>query len=177
MKKLIFFLLILIVLILYPFELSAAEKEYYIKVSLSKCRLWLYGLDNGSPDRKKLEREYVVATGKRGIPLPLGSGVITRIEMDPWWYPTAYTRWYFANRKGINLPSAVPPGHRLNYMGAFKIFLSHSTWKGRVYRIHGNNDPKQIGKRVTGGCIRMHNDEGVLLAKALKPGTRVDIEH
>lgn len=65
----------------------------------------------------------------------------------------------------------------MNYMGAFKIYLSHRTYKGDIYRIHGNNDPSQVGLRVTGGCIRMYNDEGTDLAKMIPIGTEVNITY
>jgi len=60
-------------------------------------------------------------------------------------------------------------------MGAFKISLSHRTWKGAIYRIHGNNNPRLVGTRATGGCFRMHNDEGVAMARSITIGTEVNI--
>jgi len=124
---------------------------------------------------QSLVRAYNVATAAPRLPRPLGRGVITNIELDPWWYPTEYTRWYFYTKKRIHLPSRVPPESKLNYMGRFKMSLSHRTCRGNIYRIHGNNDKSKIGKRVTGGCIRMHNYEGLELARKLKIGTEVNI--
>jgi lipoprotein-anchoring transpeptidase ErfK/SrfK len=72
----------------------------------------------------------------------------------------------------------VPPHHELNYLGDFKARLSHTVpGKGQIYSIHGNNDPAKLGKRATGGCIRMDNHEGLELIRRniLRPGTRVYI--
>jgi len=60
-------------------------------------------------------------------------------------------------------------------MGPFKIALSHRTRKGAIYRIHGNNDPKRVGRRVTGGCFVMNNPEGLDLARRIRVGTKVMI--
>lgn len=147
------------------------NKEYTIEISVRQCRLYLYELPC-----KTLIREYKAATAKEGLDTyPIGNGHVTRIELNPEWHPTAYSRWYFRVKKRIYLPETVKPGDPLNYMGAFKIYLSHRTYKGDVYRIHGNNDPSQVGQRVTGGCIRLLNEEGIELAQTIRIGTEVSI--
>lgn len=153
----------------------AEAADYYIEISISQCKLRLYAKDSG--DSKFLIREYDVATVKKNNrTFPFGLGKITRIEIDPWWYPTNNSQNEFAKR-GISLGNSVPPGSPLNYMGKFKIYLSHTTSKGAVYRIHGTpqSEDHKIGQRVTGGCIRMHNNEGLALAKILTQGTEVNI--
>ena len=150
---------------------ETGKKEYYIEISIRQCRLYLYELPG-----KLLLREYKAATVKEGLDTyPIGSGHVTNIEFNPEWHPTAYSRWYFRVNKKIYLPETVKPGDPLNYMGAFKIYLSHRTYKGDIYRIHGNNDPSQVGQRVTGGCIRLFNDEGMQLAGTISIGTEVSI--
>jgi L,D-transpeptidase YnhG len=155
-------------------ESFSDAKKYYIEVSISKCKLTLYEID--TEDNITPIREYDVGTVSPVVSaIPLGLGKVTRIDFKPTWYPTEYTREIY-RAKGIELPKAVPPGHPSNYMGAFKIHLSHSTNHGYVYRIHGNNNKKRVGKRVTGGCICMDNDEGLELAKLITVGTEVNIE-
>lgn len=153
----------------------ADAANYYIEISLNQCKLLLYAKD---PDGSKiLVQEYDVATVKKNKRIfPFGLGKITKIEIDPWWYPTNDSRKEFAKR-GISLGSSISPGDPLNYMGKFKIYLSHETSKGSVYRIHGTpqSEDHKIGQRVTSGCIRMHNDEGLELARILTPGTEVNI--
>jgi lipoprotein-anchoring transpeptidase ErfK/SrfK len=146
---------------------------YYIEISISGTTLTLYKKNgNGSivPVRK-----YPVGSAVRGLDVyPTGPGRVTGIYFDPWWYPTPYSQQVFRER-GIDLPRAVPPGHPLNYMGKFKITLSHRTRKGAIYRIHGTNNPHRVGRRVTGGCFAMHNDQGLELARTISVGTEVNI--
>lgn len=146
---------------------------YQITISIGDRKLRLYRYQE--PEGLALVREYDVATAARGLkPQPMGPGRITKIEFNPHWYPPPVTRATFKER-GIHLPAVVPPGDPLNYMGAFKIHISHCTSRGCFYRIHGNNDRSKIGKRVTGGCVRMYNEEGVALARLVPIGTRVII--
>jgi len=151
----------------------STEAGYYIEISISQNTLRLYEKhgDNGLV----LIRTYPVGTAVRGLDTyPVGLGKVTGIYFDPWWYPTPYSRQVFRER-GIELPRAVPPGHPLNYMGKFKITLSHKTRKGSIYRIHGANYSWRVGKRVTGGCFAMYNEQGLELARTISVGTEVNI--
>lgn len=148
-------------------------RSYYVEISISRNLLTLYE-EKGDGKREPVA-EYSVGTVVTGLKTyPLGLGEVTGIYFDPWWHPTSYSRQVFRGR-GIDLPAAVPPGHPLNYMGPFKIALSHSTWKGAIYRIHGNNNPKRVGRRVTGGCFVMDNSDGIALARRIRVGTVVNI--
>jgi lipoprotein-anchoring transpeptidase ErfK/SrfK len=147
--------------------------SYYLEISISRNQLTLY--ERSGDAGQRLVAEYPVGTAIRGLnTYPVGLGKVTGIYFNPWWYPTPYSRQVFRER-GIELPSAVPPGHRLNYMGPFKIALSHKTGKGAIYRIHGNNDPKRVGRRVTGGCFVMDNADGLALARRIRVGSEVNI--
>lgn len=148
----------------------ARTGRYSIEVSVSQCKLRLY--EELKEGQKKLVAEYDVATAKRGISYPTGSGHIIGVDFHPSWVPTASTL-RDAQRKGKRLPRYVPPGSRANPMGEFKILLSH----GDAYRIHGTNAPSQIGQRVSRGCIRMHNGEGLQLARRVGVGTEVLIKN
>jgi L,D-transpeptidase YnhG len=146
---------------------------YYVEISISRNQLTLFERKDGAPPA--IVAQYPVGTVVRGLKTyPLGPGKVTGISFEPWWYPTEYSRQVFRER-GIELPPKVPPGDPLNYMGAFKISLSHRTWKGAIYRIHGNNNPKRVGRRVTGGCFVMDNAQGLALAHRIKVGTEVNI--
>lgn len=51
-------------------------------------------------------------------------------------------------------------------------------WMGlskKHYGIHGTNRPSTIGKRVSRGCIRMHNKDVLELSKLVPIGTHVTI--
>lgn len=145
-------------------------KRYYIDISVSKCTLMLYELQ--SDGSKRLVKPYKVATAKKGTPFPEGMGMVTGIETNPWWFPTENMKRRAAMR-GQDL-APVPPGKKSNPMGAVKIHLSHEN-DGGSYRIHGTNAPGQIGRRVSMGCVRMHNNDGLELAKLISVGTEVNI--
>ena len=152
---------------------SGSELAYYVEISISRKLLTLYE-KKGAAEKNPIA-EYPVGSAVRGLnTYPLGPGRVTGIYFNPWWYPTPYSRQVFRER-GIELPAAVPPGHPLNYMGPFKIALSHRTNKGAIYRIHGNNNPKRVGRRVTGGCFVMDNTDGLSLARRIRVGTEVNI--
>lgn len=152
---------------------SRPAATHFIEISISRTRLTLY--EKHGAGKMLPVAEYRVGSAMRGLKTyPLGLGRVTAIQLNPWWHPTAYSRQVFRER-GISLPRAVPPGHHLNYMGPFKIFLSHRTWKGAIYRIHGNNDPRRVGRRVTGGCFVMNNRDGLELARRIRVGTEVNI--
>lgn len=152
---------------------TGSGSSYYVEISISRNLLTLYEIKSGA--EKEPVAEYPVGSAVRGLKIyPHGLGTVTGIYFNPWWYPTPYSRQVFRER-GINLPPAVPPGHPLNYMGPFKIALSHRTSKGAIYRIHGNNDPRRVGRRVTGGCFVMNNTDGLALAHRIRRGTEVNI--
>lgn len=157
-----------------PDEVTAeAARTYYVEIRMSRNILTLY--EKKGDAEKTPVAEYRVGSAVLGLKIyPLGLGRVTGIYFNPWWYPTPYSRQVFRAR-GIELPSAVPPGHPLNYMGPFKIALSHRTSKGAIYRIHGNNNPQRVGRRVTGGCFVMNNRDGLALARMITVGTEVNI--
>ena len=64
------------------------------------------------------------------------------------------------------------PGGRDNPMGARALYL----YQGDVdtlYRIHGTNKPRGVGRRVTSGCLRMLNVDVVHLYDRVEIGTVV----
>jgi len=157
-----------------PAKPAALHGSNYVEISISRNLLTLFARREGASD-PEIVVQYPVGTVVRGLKTyPTGLGKVTGITFNPWWYPTEYSRQVFLKR-GIVLPPKVPPGDPLNYMGAIKISLSHKTWKGAIYRIHGNNNPARVGRRVTGGCFVMNNSDGLELAHRIKVGTEVNI--
>jgi lipoprotein-anchoring transpeptidase ErfK/SrfK len=148
-------------------EYRERKSRYSLEVYLADCTLVLY--EKQADGVRRPARTYAVATPAGDVEPPAGWGVITQIEFEPWWRPTENMKRR-ARQKGRTLPDVMPPGVK-NPMGPFKMHLSH----GFAFRIHGNNDPKSIGRRVTNGCIRMRNDEGLELARILDVGTEVVI--
>ena len=119
-------------------------------------------VDNQLKDLKT----YKVSTGKDDVKKPFGAGKVTKISLNPIWYPTADTIKSFKKR-GINLPSMVLPGDKYNYMGAAKINLTHEVDGKNTFRIHGTLNEKTIGTNESAGCIRMKNGEVLQLATFL----------
>ena len=116
-----------------------------------------------SGDKFELLNSYKVSTGKESVKNPSGSGKISSISLNPTWYPTEDTKMSF-KKKGIILPSVVPPNSKYNYMGLAKINLTHSVDGKRTFRIHGTLNEKTIGTKESAGCIRMKNSEVLSLA-------------
>uniref|UniRef100_UPI0040487FB8 L,D-transpeptidase n=1 Tax=Aliarcobacter sp. TaxID=2321116 RepID=UPI0040487FB8 len=137
--------------------------ELIVEVDSNKNIMFLKGKNNNKLVNIK---SYNVSTAKDNIKKPLGIGTITAISFEPKWYPTLNTLKAF-KQKGINLPTIVPYGHKLNYMGAAKINLSHRVEGQEVYRIHGTLNENTIGTNESSGCIRMKNNEVVQLASIL----------
>lgn len=147
-------------------DFNVRGNRYVIEVHLGERRLYLY--ERLADGGRRLVRSYLVAVPGKHMEAPQGWGVVTGITFEPTWVPTRAMRAR-ARKKGKTLPAFVRPGVRANPMGAFKIILSH----GNGYRIHGNNNPRSIGRSVTSGCIRMRNQEGKRMARMIEVGTEV----
>lgn len=141
----------------------AESSVYSIKVSITETRLEL--LKNN-----KTERVYRAGTVKHRLPRPVGNGQILAIQFNPNWNPMPDTVKMYREQKGISLPATVPFGHKEHPLGPFKMILSHHSTKyhfSGAYSIHGTNNESSIGGRVSGGCVRLSNKEGLELAKTL----------
>jgi lipoprotein-anchoring transpeptidase ErfK/SrfK len=107
---------------------------------------------------------YSVAVGKPSLQWR-GTNTITNKRINPTWYPTEKTR-----RKKPYLPRVVPAGAK-NPLGTRALYIGNT-----MYRIHGTNEPKSIGKAVSSGCIRMHNTDVQELYSLISVGTRVIVK-
>ncbi len=66
------------------------------------------------------------------------------------------------------------PGGPDNPLGARALYL-YQDGKDTLFRIHGTNAPKSIGKAMSSGCIRMLNQDVVELYRMTPIGTRVTV--
>lgn len=115
---------------------------------------------------------HVVARGRAisypiAVPRPQSrwQGVL-RVSMkkaNPTWTPTPRMR-----RENPKLPGMVPGGHPMNPLGVRALYLGST-----LYRIHGTDAPWTIGKNVSKGCIRMHNEHVVELYRRVGVGAKV----
>jgi lipoprotein-anchoring transpeptidase ErfK/SrfK len=104
---------------------------------------------------------YGIGVGREGF---TWSGVQTVDKKTEWpdWIPP---QEMIARQPYLPRFVAGGPG---NPLGARALYLS-----GTVYRIHGTNDPKTIGRQVSSGCIRLTNEDVSDLYQRVPVGTKV----
>lgn len=172
-------------LFLLPYTTLALE-NLSVEISIEKCILLVF--ENHADGSKDLVAEYPVGTPKRGLrTFPFGKGFATKVIFQPYWYPTnGMVEYMNKNLRKDGKKAIYKKGEAIawndprNKIGTFKIILSHKVpGKPPIYRIHGTDEPEKIGKRVSGGCIRMRNEDGILFAKIieqqLKEGRKVPV--
>ncbi len=97
---------------------------------------------------------------------PRGRHQVVRKIKDPVWNKPD---WAFIE-EGKRVPSPDSPlREEKGKMGKYALDL------GERVMIHGTNDPKSIGKRVSHGCIRLPNDMIAFLWREVEVGTEVYI--
>jgi lipoprotein-anchoring transpeptidase ErfK/SrfK len=106
---------------------------------------------------------YPIGVGRQGFTWT-GKEKVSRVTDWPDWYPPADMR-----KRKPELPVRMLGGIR-NPLGAKAIYLGNT-----LYRIHGTNDPKSIGKAESSGCFRMMNENVLHLASLVQVGTEVTI--
>ena len=104
---------------------------------------------------------YPIGVGREGFSWQ-GEEQVSRIAEWPDWYPPAERR-----QRRPELPEKMLGGV-LNPLGARAIYLGNT-----LYRIHGTDAPKTVGRAESSGCIRMLNEHVVHLASLVKIGDRV----
>lgn len=104
---------------------------------------------------------YPIGVGREGFSWQ-GEEQVSRIAEWPDWYPPAEMR-----QRRPELPEKMLGGV-LNPLGARAIYLGNT-----LYRIHGTDAPKTVGRAESSGCIRMLNEHVVHLAGLVKVGDRV----
>jgi len=149
------------------FILPDAEREGIV-INLAEMRLYYYPGDYS--DKAGTVETYPISVGRMDWSTPLGVSRITDRTENPHWIPPQSIREERA-RQGDPLPEVVPPGPD-NPLGRHRIRLDIP---GGAYLIHGTNEPRGIGMRVTSGCIRMFPEDVESLFQRVPRGTRVNI--
>jgi lipoprotein-anchoring transpeptidase ErfK/SrfK len=67
----------------------------------------------------------------------------------------------------------IPGGSPENPLGSRWIGFDAEETDGRIYGLHGTNNPSSIGKRVSQGCIRLQNDFIESLYPKVPLGTKI----
>lgn len=103
---------------------------------------------------EEVVKTYLVSTGKNNS-TPVGTFKITSKLPNPTWFKAG---------------AAVPPESPDNVLG--------TRWMGfdlPGYGIHGTTEPKELGKQVTQGCVRLSNNDVEELYTIVPLGTEVTI--
>jgi len=106
---------------------------------------------------------YSVTVGREGFTWT-GVEAISRKQPWPDWYPPEEMR-----QRDPKLPEKMTGGVR-NPLGAVALYLGTT-----LYRIHGTNDARSIGRAQSSGCFRMLNGAVLHLASLVEIGTRVAV--
>jgi lipoprotein-anchoring transpeptidase ErfK/SrfK len=117
---------------------------------------------------------YFVLPGKRAYQYPIsvgrdgftwsGTERISRIAVWPSWMPPAEM-----HKRQHGLPITVTGGLK-NPQGARALYLGNT-----IYRIHGTNNDRTVGRANSSGCFRMTNEHVVHLASIAKVGAKVRV--
>jgi lipoprotein-anchoring transpeptidase ErfK/SrfK len=106
---------------------------------------------------------YPISVGRDGFKWS-GTETISRVATWPDWHPPHEMR-----KRDPSLPVKMTGGVR-NPLGAVALYLGDT-----LYRIHGTNDRKSIGRASSSGCFRMLNEHATHLAQLVGPGTVVQV--
>ena len=105
-------------------------------------------------DNEEIVKSYIVSTGKNNC-TPVGTFKIVNKLPNPTWFKAG---------------AVVPPESDQNVLG--------TRWMGfdlAGYGIHGTTEPKELGKQVTQGCVRLSNSDVEELYSIVPVGTEVTI--
>jgi lipoprotein-anchoring transpeptidase ErfK/SrfK len=111
---------------------------------------------------------YRIAVGRQGFSWK-GRAEIGRKAYWPGWTPPPEML-----ERQRDLPEHVDGGPS-NPLGARALYLFQDH-KDTLFRIHGTNEPKSIGKAVSSGCIRMLNADVIDLYGRVPKGAKVVVE-
>ncbi|HJZ44130.1 MAG TPA: L,D-transpeptidase [Hyphomicrobiaceae bacterium] len=108
---------------------------------------------------------YPISVGREGFSWA-GTEAISRKAEWPDWHPPEEMR-----DRDPSLPEKMTGGLK-NPLGAMALYLGTS-----LYRIHGTNDAKSIGRAASSGCFRLLNGHIVDLTARVEIGTPVTVVH
>jgi glucan-binding YG repeat protein len=146
---------IIFLFIIFPFAspIEASTRSSLIVINKKTNTLAYY-------NEGTLVRTFKVATGRSRSLTPEGKfRIVNKIKNRP---------FYKEN---------IPGGDPRNPLGDRWLGLEARGTYGTTYAIHGNNNKNSIGKYVSSGCVRMHNDEIRWLFDQIPLYTEVVIVH
>lgn len=126
------------------------SKREGLVLNLAEMRVYYY--PKSSNGNARYVHTYPISIGQDGWDTPHTQTKIIGKSKNPTWYPPKSIRKEH-EEKGDPLPSSVPPGPD-NPLGKYALRLGLPG-----YLIHGTNEPRGIGMKVTHGCIRLHPND------------------
>ncbi len=115
-----------------------------IEVNIRERKLYVY-------DGETMHAMHPVAVGRPQWPTRTGNWKIHTVAWNPWWHPP--------NEKWARNRLIKAPGDRDNPMGRAQLIYDAPR------SIHGTNEPASIGRAVSHGSIRVHNETAMNLAR------------
>jgi lipoprotein-anchoring transpeptidase ErfK/SrfK len=112
---------------------------------------------------------YPVGVGRQGFAWSGTAYVAQRAEWPAWYPPQEMVER--AAAQGQFVPYRIDGG-KLNPLGARALYL-HERGRDTLYRIHGTNEPRSIGRNVSSGCIRLLNEDVIDLYDRVALGAKV----
>ncbi|WP_186578282.1 L,D-transpeptidase [Aquibacillus kalidii] len=109
-------------------------------------------------DDNQIQKIYDVATGATNELTPNGLHTVTVKAVEP----------YYRKK---NIPGGSPD----NPLGTRWIGFNAENTDGRIYGLHGTNNPSSIGKNASAGCVRMENKDVEELFSNIPMGTKIYI--
>lgn len=134
-----------------------------IVINMPELRLYYF-----TPDGAEVYT-YPVAMGRDAWRTPVAKTRVVSKEANPTWHVPKSIHKYILETTGENLPEYVKPGPK-NPLGPYAMHLAVNG-----YLIHGTNLHGSVGRYVSSGCVRMHNEDVDELYHQVSIGTPVHI--
>ncbi len=133
--------------------LPVANFPRKLRISLSQRQVILY-------EGETVVKRYPVAVGKSGWETPLGQHQVMQMIRNPAW-------------KSPFDGSVIPAGDPGNPLG--KHWIGFWSDGKNVIGFHGTPNPQSVGRAVSHGCVRMHNQHIQELFEQVTVGTLVEV--
>jgi lipoprotein-anchoring transpeptidase ErfK/SrfK len=150
------------VLVLPDATRSSQPQAAAATLRIDKSDKMLYVLDAGN----KVVAAFPVSFGGEKDPLPLGRMAVKSEQKDP---PFTYDPDLLRNAK-TDQKVKLPPGPN-SPVGVMWLGLTKPHWG-----LHGTNEPSQMARVETNGCVRLTNWDVLRLAELVDPGIAVDVQ-
>ena len=137
-----------------PFEIHVDPGQYALYWTLPKKKAIRFSVGIGRTQLYEAGEFYVGARKE----WPSWTPTPEMIERDP----ASYARFADGMPGGLNNP-----------LGSRALYLFQPGRGDTFLRIHGTNEPKTIGRRVSNGCARLVNDQMIDLYNRVPMDTRV----